>query len=92
MEFFEEAIGKATSDPAVIAVIKELGTVYVVGDYTDRNSLDYDPDVARPLRWEFHRVPKANFYPTHLRVLDGVSTADSVSPRSGQSPETMVER
>jgi hypothetical protein len=61
-------------------VVEALGGVYDVGDYTDRNSFDYDPDVARSQRWEFPRVPQATFYPTHVRVLQGVVVAMTLSP------------
>ncbi|MFB9311497.1 hypothetical protein [Nocardioides plantarum] len=78
LEVFEEALGKPTSHPAVAAVMKALGGVYEVGDYLSRTRHDYDPDIARSVRWEFTRVPAANYYPTHLRVLDGVVVSMSL--------------
>ena len=79
MEFFEAALGKPTSDKAVIAVVEQLGGVYVIGDYASRTRHDYDPDVARSRRWEFTQAPDANFGPTHLRELDGVVVAMSLN-------------
>ncbi len=80
VEFFAAALGEPTSDPAVRAVIAALGSDYEVGDYTDRLRHDYDPDIARSARWEFTRVPEANVYPSHLRVLDGTVVAIVLSP------------
>lgn len=72
-------------------MVTALGNVYEVGDYTDRNSHDYD-STARSLRWEFTRVPKANFCPTHLRVLDGIVVAIILSPalESGAHTEAVA--
>lgn len=92
MEFYKEALGKPTSDPAVIAVVEQLGGVYEVGDYIGDSSLRYDPDIAQSLRWEFTRVPKANYYPTHLRVLDGIVVGVILSPSlvSGTHTDAIV--
>lgn len=78
--FFAAALGKPTSDPAALAVVAALGGDYRVGDYTDRFRHDYDPEIARSERWEFTRVPEANAYPSHLRVLDGMVAAIVLSP------------
>lgn len=75
-------------------MVDALGGVYDVGDYTDRNTFDYDPDIARSQRWEFPRVPQANFYPTHVRVLEGVVVAMTLSPAlvtgSHKNPVTLA--
>ena len=94
LQFFEEALGKPTDHPAVAAVVRALGGAYEVGDYLGRTRHDYDPDIARALRWEFTRVPAANYYPTHLRVLDDVVVAmtlhESLVAGSHQKAVTLV--
>lgn len=92
VEFYREALGKPTSDPAVIAVVEQLGGAYEVGDYIGVSRLHYDPDIARSLRWEFTRVPRANSGPTHLRVLDGAVVGIILSPAlvTGTRKESIV--
>lgn len=78
---FERALGRPIESAEVQAVVAALGGIYEERRI-DRGIVEYDPDLARTVAWDFPEAPRANRYAaSNLGVRDGVVVWITLAPQ-----------